>query len=144
IVERHWSITKADLRPGGMVAVVASAREAARLSSDLLRLAKTAKSRGCAVRLYILDLDLAVAIPDGDVVEVRRFWVDAAPSAGVRAGFRGISIPSGLAEGPYPLPSGGWATGYYKDGQPTLVVTRHLSGTRLERLDSSGQSVQWD
>lgn len=138
-----WASAMHGLRPEDAVALVASATEVARLSSDVRQLVKTARAKGCVVRLYILDFDLTAPIPEFSVDEIRRFWIDGAPSPAGRISHE-TSVPSELAEAPYPLPDGGWATGYYKDGQPTLVVTRHPGGTRLEHLDASGQSVQRD
>jgi hypothetical protein len=143
-LSHRWTIARADLQPEDTVALVASAAEAAYLPSDVRGFVKAARAKGCVVRLYILDFDLAAPTPEFFDDAVRRFWIDAAPSHAGRISHHGMSIPSVLAEAPYPLPDGDWATGYYKNGQPMLVVTRYLGGTSLEHLDASGQSVRRD
>lgn len=139
-----WPITKADLRPEDTVALVANAGELARRLSDIRRLVKAARARSCKVQLYLLDFDLTAPIPTFADVAVLRFWIDAAPSPRGRISNSETAIPSDLAEAPYPLRDGSWATGYYSNGRPMIVVTHHKGGTSVEHLDPSGQSVRRD
>lgn len=140
----RWIVAKAGIRPGQVVAVVASAAEAARLPSDVRRKVRAAQTIGHAVELYILDFDLN-KIPQGfSEGAIRRFWIDAAPVATDDVTHGEPPISSDLSEAPYPLPVGKWTTGYYDNGQPVLFVTRHPGGERLEHLGAGGQPLQRD
>jgi hypothetical protein len=144
-LSHRWVVAKAGLlRPGHTVALVTSTAEAARLPSDVRRATDAARARGCAVEHYILDFDLDTLPPEFSKNAILRFWIDAAPHAADDVTNHGMSIPGDLSEAPYPLPDGGWATGYYKNGQPILFVTQHPGGTRVEHLGPGGQSLQKD